>query len=134
MLFQQIRVGKDSRQFRMVKFRSMVPGAEELEEEMLRESGEDPRHPKFIDDPRITRVGRFLRRTSLDELPNLINVVRGEMSLVGPRPPTPREVTPLRTAAYATLADHAGHHRLVAGARAQQRAFRRDVRNGYVLH
>ena len=93
ILFWQVRVGKDGRQFRMVKFRSMVEGAEELEEEMLRESGEDPRHPKFTDDPRITRVGRFLRRTSLDELPNLINVISGEMSLVGPRPPTPREVT-----------------------------------------
>ncbi len=93
VLFWQVRVGKDGRQFRMVKFRSMVEGAEELEEDMLRESGEDPRHPKFADDPRITRVGRFLRRTSLDELPNLINVLSGEMSLVGPRPPTPREVT-----------------------------------------
>ena len=93
ILFWQLRVGKDGRQFRMVKFRSMVESAEELEEEMLRESGEDPRHPKFTDDPRITRVGRFLRRTSLDELPNLINVISGEMSLVGPRPPTPREVT-----------------------------------------
>ncbi len=93
VLFWQIRVGKDGRQFRMVKFRSMVEGAEDLQEDMLRESGEDPRHPKFADDPRITRVGRFLRRTSLDELPNLINVIRGEMSLVGPRPPTPREVT-----------------------------------------
>ena len=93
VLFRQIRVGKDGRQFRMLKFRSMVDGAEELEEEMLRESGEDPRHPKFVDDPRITRAGRFLRRTSLDELPNFINVIRGEMSLVGPRPPTPREVT-----------------------------------------
>ena len=93
VLFWQVRVGKDGRQFRMVKFRSMVLGAEELQEEMMRASGADPRHAKFADDPRITRVGRFLRRTSLDELPNLINVIRGEMSLVGPRPPTPREVT-----------------------------------------
>ena len=92
VLFRQVRVGKDGKKFEMVKFRSMVVGAEELQEAMLRESGEDPRHPKFTDDPRITGVGRFLRRTSLDELPNLINVFRGEMSLVGPRPPTPREV------------------------------------------
>ena len=92
VLFRQVRVGKDSRQFQMLKFRSMVEGAEELHEAMLRESGEDPRHPKFVDDPRVTRVGKFLRRTSLDELPNLINVMRGEMSLVGPRPPTPSEV------------------------------------------
>lgn len=93
VLFWQIRVGKDGRQFQMVKFRSMVEGAEDLQEDMLRESGADPRHAKFTDDPRITSVGRFLRRTSLDELPNLVNVIRGEMSLVGPRPPTPREVT-----------------------------------------
>ena len=85
-------MGKDGNKFELVKFRSMVEGAEELQEHMLRESGEDPRHPKFTDDPRITRVGKFLRRTSLDELPNLLNVLRGEMSLVGPRPPTPSEV------------------------------------------
>ena len=92
VLFRQIRVGKDSRLFEMLKFRSMVENAEELQDEMLRESGEDPRHPKFVNDPRVTRVGKFLRRTSLDELPNLINVIQGEMSLVGPRPPTPSEV------------------------------------------
>ena len=92
VLFRQIRVGKDSQLFEMFKFRSMVENAEELQEAMLRESGEDPRHPKFVDDPRITRVGKFLRRTSLDELPNFLNVIRGEMSLVGPRPPTPGEV------------------------------------------
>ena len=63
VLFQQIRVGKNGSQFRMVKFRSMVEGAEDLQEAMLRETGEDPRHAKFADDPRITRVGGFLRRT-----------------------------------------------------------------------
>ena len=93
VFFWQVRVGKHGQQFRMVKFRSMVQGAEDLHEAMLRDSDEDPRHAKFADDPRVTRVGRFLRRTSLDELPNLVNVIRGEMSLVGPRPPTPREVT-----------------------------------------
>jgi len=92
VIYRQVRVGKDSRHFKMLKFRSMVENAEDLHEAMLRESGEDPRHPKFVDDPRVTRVGRFLRRTSLDELPNLINVMQGEMSLVGPRPPTPNEV------------------------------------------
>ena len=92
ILYRQVRVGKGSRLFEMLKFRSMVENAEELQDEMLRESGEDPRHAKFVDDPRVTGVGKFLRRTSLDELPNLINVIRGEMSLVGPRPPTPREV------------------------------------------
>lgn len=92
ILFRQIRVGKEGRLFEMLKFRSMVRNAEDMQEAMLRESGEDPRHPKFVDDPRVTLVGKFLRRTSLDELPNLINVIRGEMSLVGPRPPTPSEV------------------------------------------
>ena len=92
VIYRQVRVGKAGRLFEMQKFRSMVEHAEELQEAMLRESGEDPRHPKFVDDPRVTRVGKFLRRTSLDELPNLINVMRGEMSLVGPRPPTPSEV------------------------------------------
>ena len=92
VIFRQVRVGKDSQLFEMLKFRSMVRNAEAMQEEMLRQSGEDPRHPKFVDDPRVTGVGKFLRRTSLDELPNLINVMRGEMSLVGPRPPTPNEV------------------------------------------
>ena len=91
-LFRQQRVGKGGQRFEMLKFRSMVANAEALHDEMIEASGEDPRHPKFVDDPRITRVGKFLRRTSLDELPNLLNVLRGEMSLVGPRPPTPDEV------------------------------------------
>ena len=72
ILYRQWRVGKDQRNFEMLKFRSMVRNAEELQEELLRTSGEDPRHPKFVDDPRITRLGKFLRRTSVDELPNLI--------------------------------------------------------------
>ena len=92
IFFLQERVGKDGHKFEMLKFRSMIPNAEQMQARMLAESGEDPRHPKFVDDPRITRVGKFLRRTSLDELPNLVNVLRGQMSLVGPRPPTPGEV------------------------------------------
>ena len=92
ILFRQARVGKDGHKFEMLKFRSMIPDAERMHAELLEASDEDPRHPKFVDDPRITRVGRFLRRTSLDELPNLVNVLRGQMSLVGPRPPTPAEV------------------------------------------
>lgn len=92
ILFRQERVGKDGHKFEMLKFRSMVADAEAMREQMLQASGEDPRHPKFVDDPRITRLGKFLRRASLDELPNFLNVLRGEMSLVGPRPPTPDEV------------------------------------------
>ncbi len=92
VLFAQTRVGKDGRPFTMLKFRSMVADAEsrlaELED---RNEAVGPLF-KIRDDPRRTRVGRFLRRTSLDELPQLINVLRGDMSLVGPRPPLPREV------------------------------------------
>ncbi|MFQ3566051.1 MAG: sugar transferase [Aggregatilineales bacterium] len=86
------RVGENGREFNMVKFRSMVPDADNLRHLLVERYDLDPRHPKIKDDPRITRVGRFIRRTSLDELPNLFNVVTGHMSLVGPRPPTPDEV------------------------------------------
>ncbi len=92
ILFRQQRVGKDKQLFMMYKFRSMREGAEaELEE--LREYNEaDGPLFKMRDDPRLTRVGTLLRRTSLDELPQLLNVLRGEMSLVGPRPPVQEEV------------------------------------------
>ena len=93
VLYRQKRVGENGRKFDMLKFRSMIPGADQLHEQVVEAAGEDPRHPKIKDDPRITRVGRFLRRTSLDELPNIFNVLRGQMSLVGPRPPTPQEVS-----------------------------------------
>ncbi len=90
--YSSIRVGENGVPFRMLKFRSMVPDAEKMRKVLIQTHELDPRHPKIKDDPRVTRVGRFIRRTSLDELPNLINVVKGEMSLVGPRPPTPDEV------------------------------------------
>jgi exopolysaccharide biosynthesis polyprenyl glycosylphosphotransferase len=92
VIFHQTRVGAGGKPFEIFKFRSMVEGAE-AEQEQLRDLNEaDGPIFKIRDDPRITRVGRFLRRTSLDELPQFWNVLRGEMSLVGPRPPTPREV------------------------------------------
>jgi exopolysaccharide biosynthesis polyprenyl glycosylphosphotransferase len=92
VFFRQERVGLHGRSFPVVKFRSMCSGAEEQLEE-LREHNEINGHAfKLRDDPRITRLGRFLRRSSLDELPQLWNVVRGQMSLVGPRPPLPSEV------------------------------------------
>lgn len=86
IFFRQIRVGRDGRHFRIFKFRSMVADAESLKEELrvLNEAGRGLF--KIKDDPRVTRVGRFLRHTSLDELPQVFNVLRGEMSLVGPRP------------------------------------------------
>lgn len=92
ILYAQRRVGENGREFDILKFRSMVPNAHEILEQLVRQSGEDPRHPKIKNDPRVTRVGRVIRALSLDELPNLINVLRGQMSLVGPRPPTPDEV------------------------------------------
>jgi lipopolysaccharide/colanic/teichoic acid biosynthesis glycosyltransferase len=91
--FVQSRVGKDSRLFGMVKFRSMVANAEALRAAIEANSDRDGICFKAKDDPRITRVGRFLRRTSLDELPQLWNVLIGQMSLVGPRPALPVEVT-----------------------------------------
>jgi exopolysaccharide biosynthesis polyprenyl glycosylphosphotransferase len=92
VIFRQTRVGAGGKWFEMYKFRSMRQGAEaELEE--LRDLNEaDGPLFKIYDDPRLTRVGRFLRHTSLDELPQFLNVLRGEMSLVGPRPPLPAEV------------------------------------------
>jgi exopolysaccharide biosynthesis polyprenyl glycosylphosphotransferase len=92
VLYTQKRIGLNGKPFHMIKFRSMILNAEEQRAQLVKEAGEDPRHPKIKNDPRITRVGNFLRKTSLDELPNLINVLRGQMSLVGPRPPTPDEV------------------------------------------
>lgn len=92
IFYKAPRVGENGRRFQMYKFRSMVPDADKLRADLVKTHELDPRHPKLRDDPRITKVGRVIRRTSLDELPNLINVVLGEMSLVGPRPPTPDEV------------------------------------------
>jgi Undecaprenyl-phosphate galactose phosphotransferase WbaP len=95
VFYKDERMGRDGRLFSCVKFRTMVPNAENLLQRMLADD-EEMRHEylkyhKLRDDPRVTRVGRFLRKTSLDELPQLWNVLRGEMSLVGPRPYLPRE-------------------------------------------
>jgi exopolysaccharide biosynthesis polyprenyl glycosylphosphotransferase len=91
-VFRQLRVGKSGRQFWCYKFRSMHQGAEDERERLQAFNEADGPLFKIRDDPRRTRVGRWLRRTSLDELPQLYNVLRGEMSVVGPRPPLPEEV------------------------------------------
>ena len=91
MLFKQQRIGKGNRPFEMLKFRTMVDGAEDLKDSLSHLNEADGPMFKIADDPRITSVGGLLRRTSLDELPQLWNVLRGEMSLVGPRPLIPSE-------------------------------------------
>jgi exopolysaccharide biosynthesis polyprenyl glycosylphosphotransferase len=92
VLFHQERVGQHGRRFHMLKFRSMVENAEELKARLVAQNEQAGPVFKMKHDPRITPVGRFIRKYSIDELPQLINVLRGEMSLVGPRPPIPAEV------------------------------------------
>lgn len=92
VFFKQIRVGKDEKDFGMYKFRSMVTDAEEKLQDLLQHNEVSGAMFKMKDDPRVTKIGKFIRKTSIDELPQLINVLKGEMSLVGPRPPLLREV------------------------------------------
>ena len=100
VLYRSQRVGRGHRPFEMLKLRSMVDGADDAtHREFIAQamsasgpSSSGPTRPKLQDDPRVTKVGRFLRRSSLDELPQLVNVIRGDMSLVGPRPDVPYSV------------------------------------------
>lgn len=92
VLFKQTRVGRYGRQFTCLKFRTMVVDAEAQKEKLMALNEQDGPVFKIKNDPRITKVGRFLRKTSLDELPQFINVLMGDMSIVGPRPPVPSEV------------------------------------------
>lgn len=91
-IFSQIRVGRTGKKFKMYKFRSMVVDAEDRLKELLKNNEMDGPAFKITDDPRITRVGKFIRKTSIDELPQLFNILKGDMSIVGPRPALPREV------------------------------------------
>ena len=91
-IFSQTRIGRDGKPFTFYKFRSMRPNAEQELENLLPYNEMNGPVFKIKDDPRITRIGRFIRRSSIDELPQLWNVLRGDMSLVGPRPGIPREV------------------------------------------
>lgn len=86
IIFYQPRTGQGGKRFRMYKFRSMVPNAEELKKKYMHLNELQWPDFKITNDPRVTKIGRILRKTSLDELPQLINVIKGEMSLVGPRP------------------------------------------------
>lgn len=91
-IFIQTRIGRDGKPFRFYKFRTMVPNAEEKLKELLKHNEMKGPAFKMKNDPRIIRTGKFLRKTGIDELPQLINVLKGDMSIVGPRPPLPREV------------------------------------------
>jgi exopolysaccharide biosynthesis polyprenyl glycosylphosphotransferase len=96
VLFRQTRMGKNGRQFTMFKFRSMVPDAEHQRYRLMHLNEMDGPVFKMKDDPRVTKIGSFLRNTSLDELPQLFNVIKGDISLVGPRPPLIEEVQQYR--------------------------------------
>jgi exopolysaccharide biosynthesis polyprenyl glycosylphosphotransferase len=91
IVFKQSRVGLRGRQFSLYKFRTMILNAEKLKKDLEAENEMDGPVFKIKDDPRVTKIGRFLRRTGLDELPQLFNILKGEMSLIGPRPPLPSE-------------------------------------------
>ncbi|MCR1876251.1 sugar transferase [Paraclostridium bifermentans] len=92
VFFGQERCGQFTKPFKMLKFRSMVHNAEEMLEELQHLNEQTGPVFKIKEDPRITKVGKFIRKTSIDELPQLFNILKGDMSLVGPRPPIPREV------------------------------------------
>ena len=93
VFFKQKRVGKNGKKFTMYKFRSMIPNADAMVVELQDKNEASGPMFKIKNDPRITKIGKFIRKTSIDELPQLFNVLNGSMSLVGPRPALPREVT-----------------------------------------
>ena len=103
IFFSQKRVGKNGELFDMYKFRSMVVNAEELKEKLAHQNEMSGPMFKMKDDPRVTKVGKFIRKTSLDELPQLLNVLKGDMSLVGPRPSLPKEVAQFEKWMYKRL-------------------------------
>lgn len=91
-IFSQSRIGLNGKEFKMYKFRSMVQNAEELKEKLAKQNEMSGPMFKIKNDPRVTKVGKFIRKTSIDELPQLLNILKGDMTLVGPRPSLPREV------------------------------------------
>ncbi len=94
IFYTQTRVGRRDKPFKMIKFRSMVVDADKMKAELAKETGQDGRFIfKMKDDPRVTKVGKFIRKFSIDEFPQFLNVLKGDMSVVGPRPPLPEEVT-----------------------------------------
>lgn len=92
VIYSQTRVGKDGRAFKLYKFRSMCVDADEKLKDLQKLNERDGPVFKIRDDPRVTKVGKFIRKTCIDELPQLVNIIKGDMSIVGPRPPLPNEV------------------------------------------
>lgn len=109
LFYSQERIGKNGKHFKMYKFRSMVVGADDKLKEILKNDPELRKeyiqYKKMKNDPRVTKAGKFLRKTSLDEFPQFINVLKGEMSLVGPRPYLPREIDDMKNA-YGVIVKH----------------------------
>jgi len=105
VFFRQRRVGQNGREFLMFKLRSMAVGAEKQHGQMLKDANTSPNAIMYKnpEDPRVTRIGKFMRKWSIDELPQFMNVLRGEMSMVGPRPPMPIEVMGYEDHAYRRL-------------------------------
>lgn len=91
VIFKQVRIGKDGKEFMIYKFRSMKINAEELKEELIDNNQSEGANFKMRHDPRRTRVGKFIRKASIDELPQLVNILKGDMSIIGPRPFIPEE-------------------------------------------
>ena len=122
-IYSHRRVGFRGREFKCYKFRTMVPDSDAVFDKLLEGNEELVRiwatHRKLPNDPRVTPIGRFLRKSSLDELPQLFNILKGEMSLVGPLPVTAEEVSHYRASADKYLAVSPGTHRAVAGVGAQ---------------
>ena len=129
VFYRQTRVGRGGRHFQILKFRTMAEGAHEQRSELAALNEADGGLFKIAADPRVTRVGRFLRRTSLDETPQLLNVLRGEMSLVGPRPLVVDEDASDRGLAPPAARDHARNDRALAGTRLGKDPATRDARD-----
>lgn len=92
VIYKQTRLTKGGKEFGMYKFRSMCMNAEDMLDDLMEQNEMDGPAFKMENDPRVTKIGRFIRKTSIDELPQLLNIIKGEMSIIGPRPPIPREV------------------------------------------
>lgn len=92
VIYKQTRLTKGGKEFGMYKFRSMCMNAETMLDDLMAQNEMDGPAFKMENDPRVTKIGRFIRKTSIDELPQLVNIIKGDMSIIGPRPPLPREV------------------------------------------